>query len=72
MKEQKPEKENDSSNRVVVVPYARREELKRQREKKSSFRQGPWSSEERLLFLKGLRLYGEGRWKEIGSVVTTR
>lgn len=34
---------------------------------------GEWSREERLLFLKGLRAYGWGKWKEIGGTyLTTR
>ena len=36
------------------------------------YHQGPWSSHERLQFLRGLRLYGMGRWKEIGTILTTR
>jgi hypothetical protein len=34
--------------------------------------QGKWSNQERLLFLKGMRVYGLGRWKEIGTILTSR
>jgi hypothetical protein len=37
------------------------------------YRTGKWGRNERLLFLKGLRVYGWGRWKEIGGTyLTTR
>jgi hypothetical protein len=36
------------------------------------YNRGTWSDQERLLFLKGMRVYGLGRWKEIGTILTTR
>jgi hypothetical protein len=36
------------------------------------YQQGKWSNQERLIFLKGMRVYGLGRWKEIGTILTSR
>jgi hypothetical protein len=36
------------------------------------FNKGPWSDIEQRLFCEGLRLYGWGQWKEIGTILTTR
>lgn len=42
-------------------------------QEKNKYNTGNWSKEERLLFLKGLRAYGWGRWKNIGATyVPTR
>ena len=57
------DKENVYSN--FVLP-------RRSRKEQGPFNNGPWSDTERLLFLKGLRMYGAGRWKEIGTILTTR
>lgn len=38
----------------------------RRREVQSGFKSGKWSREERLLFLKGFRVHGYGKWKLIG------
>ena len=35
-------------------------------------REGRWTEGEKLLFLIGLRKYGRGKWKEIGTILTTR
>lgn len=33
---------------------------------------GKWSETEKLLFLQGLRVFGAGHWKKIGTILTTR
>eukprot|EP00980_Cylindrotheca_fusiformis_P010613 scaffold2362_cov109-Cylindrotheca_fusiformis.AAC.4 len=33
---------------------------------------GRWEEYEKLAFLRGLRLYGRGNWKAIGSLIPTR
>lgn len=40
--------------------------------KRHPIRHGAWTEQERLLFLKGLQRFGLGKWKEIGTLVTTR
>lgn len=37
-----------------------------------SYEAGAWSRKERLLFLVGLRMFGYGRWKKIGTILTSR
>ena len=59
--------EKENSLRGFVLPRKSRQE-----HAKKTYRQGRWSNEERLLFLKGLRRFGAGQWKEIGLYVTTR
>jgi hypothetical protein len=36
------------------------------------YNEGRWTFEEKILFLKGLRRYGRGKWKKIGSLLPTR
>ncbi len=36
------------------------------------YNQGSWSEIEKLLFLEGLHQYGRGKWKQIGTILTTR
>jgi len=60
------DKENTESGTFSVPRISRHER------KKHAYCQGPWTEQEHLLFLKGLRRYGTGRWKEIGTIVTTR
>lgn len=33
---------------------------------------GRWETRERLAFLRGLRLYGRGNWKQISKMISTR
>jgi hypothetical protein len=61
-------KNSQSSGSQLVVPRQNRREASKQ----NAYRQGAWTTDERLLFLKGLRKHGVGRWKEIGTVLTTR
>jgi hypothetical protein len=35
-------------------------------------RHGRWLKEERLAFLRGLRVYGKGNWKQIATLIPTR
>ena len=58
-------------DREFVLPRQSQQEHHR-RQLLQPYRQGPFDRDERLLFLKGLRRYGEGRWKEIGLYVTSR
>eukprot|EP00543_Licmophora_paradoxa_P002219 CAMPEP_0202446382 /NCGR_PEP_ID=MMETSP1360-20130828/4879_1 /ASSEMBLY_ACC=CAM_ASM_000848 /TAXON_ID=515479 /ORGANISM="Licmophora paradoxa, Strain CCMP2313" /LENGTH=262 /DNA_ID=CAMNT_0049062835 /DNA_START=800 /DNA_END=1588 /DNA_ORIENTATION=- len=36
------------------------------------YNKGRWSDEEKCLFLVGLQRFGRGKWREIGTVLTTR
>jgi len=38
----------------------------------SSIKRGRWERWEKVAFLKGLRKYGKGKWKLIGSLIPTR
>lgn len=60
------DKENTERSTFSVPRVSRHER------EKHVYRQGLWTEQEHLLFLKGLRRYGTGRWKEIGTIVTTR
>jgi SHAQKYF class myb-like DNA-binding protein len=35
-------------------------------------KQGRWTKQEHLIFLKGLQTFGVGRWKEIGMLLPSR
>lgn len=61
------EEEKENSLRGFVLPRKSRQE-----HAKKTYRTGRWSNEERLLFLKGMRRFGAGQWKEIGLYVTSR
>eukprot|EP00978_Attheya_sp_CCMP212_P005732 scaffold12837_cov51-Attheya_sp.AAC.2 len=51
-----------------------RNPLSRRRNKSlpCSYNTGRWSEEERYLFLRGLTRFGNGRWKQVGSILRTR
>ena len=36
------------------------------------FNGGKWSQKERLDFLRGLRKFGPGKWKDVQTILTTR
>lgn len=54
-----------------ALPTVKRKSRREHRQ--SNYKHGKWTRDERLLFLKGVRAYGWGRWKEIGGTfLTTR
>lgn len=50
----------------------RRTNKERQLRNEKVFNGGPWSEKERLDFLRGLRMFGPGKWKKIQTILTTR
>lgn len=56
----------------VTVPRRSRRDQQAFEQANRPYREGRWSKEERLLFLQGLKTFGVGKWKEIGTLVTTR
>jgi hypothetical protein len=62
--------ENVDPNPNLVVP--RRSKREHEALQLRPYNQGTWSDKERLLFLSGMRVYGLGRWKEIGTILTSR
>lgn len=57
---------------VEPRPLAIPRQNRRERIAQNSYNKGSWSTEEKLLFLKGLRIFGTGKWKEIGTILTSR
>ena len=57
-----------SSNSIQL----RRTKKERKLRKDRVFKGGRWTTEERLNFLRGLRKFGPGRWKDIQTILTTR
>jgi hypothetical protein len=53
-----------------IVP--RKRSRRRRRANPANYNKGRWSEKEKQLFLIGLRKYGKGKWKEIGTILTTR
>ena len=53
-----------SSNRRQSLHVKRKS---RYEHRQSNYNRGAWTRTERLLFLKGLRVHGWGRWKEIAA-----
>mmetsp|Transcript_16053 Transcript_16053/g.34768 ORF Transcript_16053/g.34768 Transcript_16053/m.34768 type:complete len:171 (-) Transcript_16053:111-623(-) len=39
---------------------------------KSAIKSGRWTVEEKATFLKGLKMFGKGKWKEIATMIPTR
>lgn len=64
---------NENVDPNLVVPRrSKREHEEHQLRLGIQYNQGKWSDKERLLFLSGMRVYGLGRWKEIGTILTSR
>jgi hypothetical protein len=68
---------NDTDNNVKDNNYDRPPHFvvprkSRQEHAKRTYHRGRWSDTERLLFLLGMRMFGMGRWKEIGALLTSR
>jgi hypothetical protein len=62
--------ENVDPNPNLIVP--RRSKREHEALQLRPYNQGTWSHKERLLFLSGMQVYGLGRWKEIGTILTSR
>ncbi|CAB9500878.1 expressed unknown protein [Seminavis robusta] len=66
---------NTSNKRRRVSDDAiqvRRTKKERKLRNERVFSGGKWSKEERLNFLRGLRKFGHGKWKQIQTILTTR
>jgi hypothetical protein len=61
---------NENVDPNLIVP--RRSKREHEALQLRPYNQGTWSDKERLLFLSGMRVYGLGRWKEIGTILTSR
>jgi hypothetical protein len=61
---------NENVDPNLVVP--RRSKREHEELQLRPYNQGTWSDKERLFFLSAMRVYGLGRWKEIGTILTSR
>mmetsp|Transcript_38291 Transcript_38291/g.55944 ORF Transcript_38291/g.55944 Transcript_38291/m.55944 type:complete len:110 (-) Transcript_38291:681-1010(-) len=70
---------SDAPNEITTEPRCRRAGSKRQfitcRKRKiepSQTKTGRWERSENVAFLRGLKYYGKGKWKQIGALIPTR
>jgi hypothetical protein len=61
---------NENVDQNLIVP--RRSKREHEALQLRPYNQGTWFYKERLLFLSGMRVYGLGRWKEIGTILISR
>ncbi len=61
---------NENVDPNLVVP--RRSKREHEELQLRPYNQGTWSDKERIFFLSAMRVYGLGRWKEIGTILTSR
>jgi hypothetical protein len=61
---------NENVDPNLIVP--RRSKREHEALQLRPYNRGTWSDKERLLFLSGMCVYGLGRWKEIGTILTSR